>query len=56
MIEEDTHPHPPTHFCYECGSEVYEDESPGVWLHADTEEMNGRDIDAHHVAIPDEED
>lgn len=48
--------HPPTQTCWECGGDIFEDESPGVWLHADTEEMNGHDIDAHHVAIPTIED
>lgn len=45
---------PARFFCAECGEEIFEDESPGVWLHCDTDEMNGHDIDAQHVAISDE--
>lgn len=56
LIMEDEPICPPRFFCIECGEEVFEDESPGVWLHADTDEMNGRDIDAMHVAIPDTDD
>jgi len=39
-------------YCEECGGEIYLDDSPGVWLHADTEDQEGRDLDAEHVARP----
>lgn len=36
-------------YCAECGLPVYEDASPGVWLHEDPND------DADHVAIPDKD-
>lgn len=42
--------------CWECGSAIIEDESPGVYRHLDTEECSGHDIDADHVALPPLED
>lgn len=43
-------------YCIECGNELVEDTSPGVWLHADTDDEHGYDIDADHVGIPETED
>jgi len=40
-------------YCKECGGEILPDSSPGVFIHADTDECDGHDIDAEHVAIPD---
>lgn len=34
--------------CVECGEEIHEDESYGVWLHESAEE------DEDHVAVPEE--
>lgn len=36
--------------CVECGEEIREDDSVGVWLHETAEE------DADHVAVPDNDD
>lgn len=42
-----------TVYCVECGEEIREDDSPGVWLHTGDD---GPDIDMQHVAVPDTDD
>lgn len=43
-----------TRWCEECGGEVVEDASPGVYLHASPESPDGidHDLDGDHVARP----
>lgn len=39
--------------CKECGEPIMADASPGVWVHC-SEEDDNYELDASHVAIPDE--
>ena len=40
--------------CYECGGPIVEDEfSMGVFVHCNTNDATGYDLDEAHVAIPD---
>lgn len=51
-IENDNDIHPPTHTCWECGGHIFETEAADIWMHADTDEMDGLDIDLDHSAVP----
>lgn len=49
------HPFDRTAACQSCGGEVYHISGEG-FVHADTDDHGGWDIDAHHQAEPDEDD
>jgi len=48
--------------CRDCGGPIFEDASPGVWLHANPAEgefddgTDGYDLDRDHSARPDEDE
>lgn len=44
-------------YCAQCGETVLPDPagSEGVYVHADSREVDGPDLDAHHVPVPETE-